>query len=149
MILNQNMRDLALKLVARFEGLRLEAYQDQVGVWTIGYGDTGPDIVQGVVWTQEQADASLAKRLDEFQGWMAPHITAQPTDEQMAAMTSLCYNIGIHGFLGSSVLRKFNEGDIQGAADSFLLWNKGGGRVLKGLDWRRHEERKIFLGTQS
>lgn len=149
MDLNQNMRDLALKLVARFEGLRLHAYQDQVGVWTIGYGCTGPDIGPGLVWTQEQADAELGRRLDEFQAQMVPHIAVQPTDEQMAAMTSLCYNIGINGFLKSTVLRKLNAGDPAGSADAFLLWNKAGGQVNKGLDWRRHEERKIFLGTQS
>jgi lysozyme len=60
-------------------------------------------------------------------------------------MLSLAYNIGPGAFSGSSVLKRFNQGDMQGAADAFLMWNKGGGKVLKGLTRRREAERELFL----
>jgi lysozyme len=143
--ITENAKVLATNLIKRFEGCRLQAYQDVVGVWTIGYGNTGPDIIQGITWTQDQADAELAKDVHDFMARLAKSLKVQPTDYQMAAMTSLCYNIGIDHFLGSTLLRRFNSGDIKAAAAAFLSWKFAGGQVDKGLLWRREQEQHTFL----
>lgn len=136
-----------IALIKRNEGCRLEAYQDSVGVWTIGYGHTGPEVVRGLMWTQAQADNCLLLDLDKFQNGvddlLAGH--ADTSDNEFGAMVSLAYNIGLGNFAHSSVLRFHNSGDKPAAADAFLMWNKAGGEVLEGLDRRRREERTLYL----
>ena len=135
------------ELIQRNEGLRLDAYQDSVGVWTIGYGHTGPEVVPGLRITQEQADQWFAERLaDEFEPGVEAAIGDAPTTQaQFDAMVSLAYNIGIVAFARSSVAASHRRGDNAKAADDFLMWNKAGGQVLAGLVRRRGEERKLYL----
>ena len=132
-------------LIKHNEGCRLEAYQDSVGVWTIGYGHTGSDVTEGLSVTQDEAEALLRQDLEKFQDGVDATIGADTSDNQYGAMVSLAFNIGLGNFRGSSVLRNHNAGDHQAAADAFLLWNKAGGRVLPGLDRRRREERALYL----
>ena len=137
---------MSLDLVRRFEGCRLRAYRDVAGVWTIGWGET-LDVEEGMVWSQEQADVALALRVAQFlvavlQRCPALHL-ASPS--RVAACVSLAYNIGVGAFGASSVSRKTMRQDFQGAADSFLLWNKAGGRVIAGLVRRRDAERAMYL----
>lgn len=128
----------------------LTAYQDIAGVWTIGYGHTGPDVHEGLTWTIGDALAALADDvapvLAAVVGWNARHPWGRG---QVVAMVSLAYNIGLGGFHGSSVLRYHNAGDFRAAADSFLLWDKahidGTLRVVPGLLNRRHIERREYL----
>lgn len=138
-----------LDLIKRWEGCRLKAYQDSVGVWTIGYGLTSSagivPVTAGMTITQRQADAYLEQALVKYETAVTKSITRRPTQAQFDAMTSLCYNIGPGAFSGSTLVRRFNSGDIPGAADAFLMWNKAGGRVLKGLENRRKDERAMFL----
>lgn len=139
-----------LDLIKVFEGFRSAAYIDPVGVLTIGYGTTaaaGVGIVPqlGMRITEAQAEAYLARALDKFGAQIRPHITAPINENEWAAFMSLAYNIGPGAFAKSSALRKFNEGDKRGAANAILLWNKAGGRVMKGLDRRRAAERALFL----
>lgn len=135
--------------IARFEGCRLVAYQDDVGVWTVGYGET-LGVAEGMVWTQEQADAQLERRAFYFlmQAYAScPSLKTEP-DDRVVACVSLEYNIGRAAFAASSVNRKTRRKDYTGAASSFMLWNKAGGRVDKGLTYRRGEERKIYESAQ-
>lgn len=136
-----------LDLIKRNEGCKLDAYQDSVGVWTIGYGHTGPDVAEGLVITQERAEELLRQDLGKFQDGVDDAIaeTADTSDNQYGAMVSLAFNIGLGHFGTSSVLRDHNAGNHQAAADAFLMWNKAGGQVLRGLDRRRHEERTLYL----
>lgn len=131
------------------EGLRLVAYLDSVGVWTIGYGDTGPDVVKGLTITKVQAEERLRKRLREFEGYINRAVKVKLTQNQFDALVSLVYNIGPTNFNASTLLRKLNASDYVGAADQFLVWNKGrvDGKlvVINGLTNRRHEERELFL----
>ena len=131
------------------EGLRLVAYLDSVGVWTIGYGDTGPDVVKGLTITKVQAEERLRKRLREFEGYVNRAVKVKLTQNQFDALVSLVYNIGPTNFNASTLLRKLNASDYVGAADQFLVWNKGrvDGKlvVINGLTNRRHEERELFL----
>jgi len=139
-----------VELVKSFEGLRLQAYQDSVGVWTIGYGTTaaaGVGIVPkaGMKITEAQAEEYLRLGLEKFARQIEPGIKVSVTDNQFGAMVSLAYNIGPGAFLKSTLLRKLNAGDELGAAQQFAVWNKAGGKVLNGLVRRREAERRLFL----
>lgn len=138
------INNAGLSLIKNFEGCRLQAYQDAVGVWTIGFGHTG-GVYAGQTITQDQADALLEQDLHYFEVGVNSRVARNATPNQFAAMVSLAYNIGIYAFGGSSVLRNFNAGEINAAADSFLLWNKADGDVLEGLVRRRTAERALFL----
>lgn len=137
---------IALPLLKQFEGCRLESYQDIVGVWTIGYGETlgiGP----GMTWTQAQADQRLLARLQTFLARVVgacPQL-AQESPSRQAAALSLAYNVGSTAFAGSTVCRMIKARNYQAAADAFLLWNKAGGQVVQGLVNRRSAERQLFL----
>jgi len=109
-------------LLKEFEGLVLTAYQDVGGVWTIGWGHTGPDVHQGLVWTHAQADAQLAIDLALFEASVWSDLSRIPTQGQYDAMVDFAYNIGINAFGQSTMLRKFNAGDLEGAAKEFGRW---------------------------
>lgn len=139
----------AVALIKKWEGCRLEAYPDPGtggAPWTIGYGATGPGIVKGVRWTQRQAEERLAVDVDRFLKGVRSVLKKPASDAQLGAMTSLAYNIGVSAFANSTLLRKFNTGDVGGAAAEFPRWNKAGGKVMKGLSNRRADERKVFEG---
>lgn len=142
------INDAGVRLVQEFEGCKLEAYPDP-GTggkpWTIGWGSTGPDIGPGTVWTQEEADARFLDDLTEFGDGVDRLVRVPLTDNQFAALAAFAYNVGLGALAGSTLLRKLNAGDYQGAADQLPRWNKGGGRVLPGLVRRRAAERDLFL----
>lgn len=137
---------LALNLVRRFEGCRLRSYQDVVGIWTIGWGET-LDVAEGMVWSQQQADTALERRVAQFLLGVlkrCPPLHLAPP-QRTAACVSLAYNIGLGAFGASSVCRNTIRQDYLGAADSFLLWDKAGGRKVTGLTRRREAERAVYL----
>lgn len=138
-----------LDLIKRWEGCKLTAYQDSVGVWTIGYGVTssagfGP-ITKGMKIAQAEAGRWLVEGLRKYEAVVLKALGRVPTQNQFDAMASLCWNIGPGNFAKSSVVRRLNEGDITGAGNAFRLWNKAGGKVLRGLEARREAERALFL----
>jgi lysozyme len=140
----------AMALIRQFEGCRLEAYPDPGtggAPWTIGWGSTGPGIRPGVRWTQAQADDRLARDVARFMDGVAAAITySRPRPNEIGAMTSLAYNIGIEAFRASTLLREYNAGDKTAAAAQFMRWNRAGGRVMAGLTKRRASERAVFEG---
>lgn len=138
----------AISLIKRWEGCKLEAYPDPGtggDPWTIGYGATGQGIAKGVKWTQAQADERLAQDVTRFLKGVQSAVKKPATDAQIGAMTSLAYNIGAKAFANSTLLRKFNAGDIAGSSAEFLKWVRANGRVMKGLVARRNAERDVFL----
>lgn len=144
---------IAIDLIAEFEGFRAHAYLCPAGVWTVGYGTTsinGRPVDRTDVLTEPEAMRRLRFDVDQFAKKIGPALKVEPTHTQFAAMLSLAYNIGPVAFRRSSVLRRFNQGDIDGAAEAFLMWNKAtvNGRkvVMRGLALRRERERSIFLG---
>ncbi len=144
--INQDTRDL----IKRFEGLRLTAYHCSAGVVTIGYGYTnragfGPGVKLGDVWSEAQADAMLAAGLSRCADQVLALLTRAPTDNQFGAMVSLAYNIGISAFRKSTCLKRFNAGDIEGAAEALTWFNQADGKVLQGLVRRREAESDLFL----
>lgn len=139
--------DIARSLIHKWEGCRLTAYPDPAtggDPWTIGYGATGPDITEGTVWTQQQADDDLEARLDTLLHAVQWPATATPN--QIGACLSFAYNEGLHAFLSSTLFRYFKQGIIQGAADQFPAWNIANHQVMEGLVHRRADERRVFLG---
>lgn len=129
------------KFLENEEGCILHAYQDSVGVWTIGYGNTGADVRPDLVWTQAQADDALTTRLaNEFEPAVNTCKIALE-QSQYDACVSLCYNIGTGGFLGSDVLRQLNAGNTNRAAASFLHWV-----TPSELTGRRYREVSRFMG---
>lgn len=139
-------------MIASFEGFRAEAYQDVVGVWTIGFGETwlgARRVAKGDVLNRAEAADRLRMRLDRD---FAPAVVAACgaglaglTQAQFDACCSLAYNIGTAGFTGSTVARLIRAGDLARAADAFRMWTKAKGRVLPVLVARRSAERRIFL----
>jgi len=134
-----------LRLLKAFEGLRLRAYQDSVGVWTIGYGTTS-GVRPGMVITEAQAEDLLKRDLNRFERAVNDLVTVPLTDDQFSALVTFAYNVGEGALADSTLLRLLNQGDYRGAADQLLRWDKAGGQALAGLTRRRRAERALFLG---
>lgn len=132
-------------LLKEFEGCKLEAYQDVAGVWTIGYGHTGPAVKQGLRWSLERAENQLLADVATFAAGVAGACTEDPNDNQLAAMVCLAFNIGFGAFRKSSVLRLHNQAKFAEAASAFSMWNKAGGQVRAGLTRRRAAEAMLYL----
>ncbi len=138
------MNDAGIDLLKDFEGFRERAYLDVVGIPTIGYGFT-QGVKLGDHMTQAEGQERLKAELAEFEGGVTAACSRQPSENQLAALVCLAYNIGINAFRKSTVLRLHNAGDFSGAADAFRLWCKAGGRVVTGLVNRREAERALYL----
>lgn len=148
--------DAGIELIKSFEALRLNAYQDSVGVWTIGWGHTG-GVKRGDHISRETAEELFRDDLDEFEAIVEDAVTVDLTDNQFAALVSFAFNVGPgkknvkDGFVTlksgrpPTMLRLLNEGDYTRAADELLKWNRAGGKVLAGLTRRRKAERALFL----
>lgn len=140
--------DMAISLAKQFEGCSLGAYPDPVYGWrkaTVGFGATGPSITQGTVWTQQQADDDLMYRMKGIGTHIDSLVTVPLTDDQKGALADLIYNIGLHAFETSTLLRMLNGHNEQGAADQFLEWiSPDHPDVTAGLLKRRQAERALF-----
>ena len=138
-----------IALIKEFEGCKLTAYQDSVGVWTIGYGWTQPvdgkPIRAGMTIKQETAERLLKTGLVSYESDVSRLVKVGLTQGQFDALVSFTYNLGARSLSTSTLLRKLNAGDYAGASDEFLRWNKAGGKVLSGLTRRREAERALFL----
>ena len=138
-----------LALIKHFEGLRTTAYQDSVGVWTIGYGHTSmvgpPTVYPGMTITAAQAEAILQQDLEVFERGVSQALTITTRENQFSAMVSFAFNVGLNAYRGSTLLRKHNAGDFAGAAAEFPRWVYAGGEVLPGLVRRREAERTLYL----
>ncbi len=132
-------------LLKYFEGCELEAYQDSVGVWTIGYGHT-KGVHEGMVITQEQAEQMLLDELKEYEGYVEDMVEVELTQEQFDALVVWVYNLGPTNFKNSTLLKRINEGNFEDVPYQMKRWNKAGGKVLLGLERRREAEAKMFQG---
>lgn len=132
-------------LVMQWEGREYEAYKDVVGIWTICDGDT-QNVAPGQVASEAECDDRLERQLIAHAEPVlicTPGLRDHPY--QLAAASSLAYNIGVSAYCRSSVDRRFDAGDLAGGCNAFLMWNKAGGREIKGLTNRRKAEREICL----
>lgn len=133
-----------LNLTKSFEGCELNAYQDSAGVWSIGYGHTGPEVASGLAWTQAQADEALIADTAWAVSVVNKLVTCQINQNQFDALVDFTYNCGSGNFRGSTLLRMVNAGNFAAAAAQFNLWVHAGGQVVDGLVRRRLAERYLF-----
>lgn len=131
-----------------FEKCRLRAYlPTNRDVWTIGWGHTGPEVHDGLEWTQEAADAAFEADVERFaRGVGMAAGSATQSQHQFDALVSLAFNIGMVAFRNSTLLRKHKSHDYAGAGEEFLRWNHQAGKVLAGLTRRRKAERRMYTG---
>ena len=138
-----------INLIKQFEGCRLTAYQDSVGVWTIGYGWTQPvdgkPVGKGMTITQQKADDLLKQGVVQYENGVNSLVKVQLNQNQFDALVDFAYNLGVNALRGSTLLKKLNTGDYAGAANEFTKWNKAGGKELAGLMRRREAEKSLFL----
>lgn len=140
-----NTSQKGVDLIKASEGLELKAYKDSVGVVTIGYGHTGPDVFMGQVITAAQAEAILKADLMKFEKGIAELVKVPLNPNQHAALVSFSFNLGLGNLRSSTLLRKLNSMDYAGAASEFERWNRAGGKILAGLTKRRLAEKALFL----
>ncbi|WP_254493835.1 lysozyme [Bartonella sp. B1099] len=137
-----------LALIKQWEGLRLNAYKDAIGVWTIGYGHTNsagkPFVRKGMTITEKQAEELLCKDLRQFENAVERTVTVSLTDEQFAALVSFCYNVGTTAFCNSTLLKKLNQGEYEAVPAELQKWTKAGGKRLQGLVHRRVAEAGLW-----
>lgn len=127
------------ELIRRFEGCRLVAYLCPAGVWTCGFGSTGPDVRPGTVWTLDQATARMRKDAELF-AVGALKLCPLLQGDRLAALADFAYNLGLTRLKGSTLRRRVLAGDWDGACVELAKWTRGGGRVLPGLVIRRQAE---------
>ena len=134
------------EILKYFEGCKLTAYQDSVGVWTIGYGHT-KGVYDGMTITQDQAEQMLLSELEEYEGYIENMVTVPLTQNQFDALVVWVYNLGPTNFRNSTLLKELNSGDYTAAGKEITRWNKAGGKVLAGLVKRREAEAQLFSDT--
>ena len=132
---------ILLHLIKSFEGCRLVAYLCPAGVWTVGWGATGPGIGIGTKWSQEQADSRMTK--DAFKFWCialkaSPSLALHP--EVHEAISDFCFNLGGAKYRASTLKKRIDAEDFEGACVELMRWVHGGGRRLPGLVKRRAAE---------
>lgn len=144
--------EVAVPLIAKWEGLRTTAYLDTIAspaVWTVCYGET-KGVKQGDTYTSEQCKAMLTREVREYREDLHAYFTPvtqakRLTPERDAAYTSLAYNAGVRAIGRSTATRRLNAGDIKGGCAALGWWNKAGGRVVRGLVNRRADEVRLCM----
>ncbi len=139
------MNQTAAQFIKEREELRLGAYQDGGGVWTIGWGATGPDIHSGTIWTLGQAEARLEADLARFTAAVHRYVTVPLSERQEAALISLSFNVGEHALAGTRCLAHINAREWIPAAKEIPDFDHDGGKEVKGLLIRRYLEAAMFL----
>lgn len=142
-----NISDAGIELIKKFEGCRLTAYLDSVGILTIGYGHTGSLVVKGLVISQAEADELLRTDVQIAERCIDAAVTVPLTQAEFDALCSFVFNLGCGAFKGSTLLKKLNASDYDGAGEEFKRWDKAGGEVLAGLTRRRFAEAELFEST--
>ena len=137
------MSRVGIELIKQFEGCRLKAYKDAVGVWTIGYGHT-VDVKEGIEISQHQAEVILEVDLREYEGYINKYVQVPLTQNQFDALVSWVYNLGVGNLRSSTMLRVLNEGKYSEVSYQIKRRNKAGGKVLRGLIRRREAEADLF-----
>jgi lysozyme len=157
-VLNKTMEisDKGIEFIKKEEGLRLAAYLDSVGIWTIGYGHTG-GVIPGSSISREHAEYLLREDIRGFEKIINHEVKVPLNQNQFDALVSFIFNVGpgrkgvksglitLKDGRPSTLLRCLNNGQYRDAANAFNSWVYAGGVVLKGLVNRRERERSLFL----
>ena len=129
--------------VKKWEGCRLEAYKCSAGVPTIGWGHTD-GVKEGDTICLRKAEKYLLDDLCKFQNGLAELVNVKVTECQFIALMSFVFNIGLGAFKSSTLRKKVNAEDFEGATAEFGRWIHAGGKVVQGLVNRRKEEAEFF-----
>lgn len=135
--------DAGVAMIQQFEGVRLVAYHDSVGIPTIGYGHIR-DVKMGDTCSPEQAVAWLREDLGQAEDCVNKAVKVPIEQNQFDALCSFVFNLGCGALNSSTLLHKLNERDYDGAAQEFGHWNHAGGQVVAGLTRRRTAEAERF-----
>ena len=138
---------IALVVIAHFEGVRYEPYRDVAGVLTVCYGHTGNDIIQGKTYTQQECDELLQKDFIRTQQQVDILVKVPVDDKTKASLYSFAFNVGTTAFARSTLLKKLNAGDQNGACEEMRRWVYAGGKVCRGLGSRREAESALCNGS--
>jgi lysozyme len=144
------LKNFAIDLIKQFEGLRLNAYQDTGGVWTIGYGTTiypnGQPVKPGDTITSVQAEMFFRNDLEKFAQGVSDLITSNVNNNQFSALLSLAYNIGLNAFKNSTLLRLVNENpNNTEIREQFMRWVYVQNNIVQGLFNRRSQEANLYF----
>ena len=155
--------DAAIRMIKHHEGVRLRPYRCPALLWTTAVGhvidpshaavkyEDRKNLPIPAGWdrslTMDGVDAILAQDLGRFERGVARLCPASVNHQgQFDALVSFSFNVGLGALQRSSIRMRYNRGDVEGAADAFLMWTKAAGKVLTGLVKRRNDERVMFLG---
>lgn len=133
-------------LIAHFESCKLKSYQDERGIWTVGYGHTGPEVGYGQMITRSRAEALLVQDLAEAEAAVNGAVKVPLLQHQFDALVSLTFNIGAGAFRSSTLLRVLNAGRYGEVDEQQARWIHAGGHVSAGLVKRRTAEIAMFAG---
>lgn len=135
-------------IIKRFEGLRLRAYPCPSGVWTVGYGHTGPDVRRSTRITEARAEELLSQDIFVVRAALVIHVDVPLTENQRAALISFVFNVGAGNLAASTLLRKLNAGDYDAVPGELRRWVygtvKGKKAKLAGLVARREAEAELW-----
>lgn len=137
-----------INVIKKFEGCKLRTYPDTGGIPTIGYGHTGTDVHSGQCISQQEANNLFRKDVERFEKAVNTEVKVPLSQNQFDALVSFAFNVGQGNLHSSTLLKKLNHSDYQGAAQEFPRWCKDSqGHELLGLKRRREAEKKLFLKT--
>ena len=139
-----------IPIIKKFEGLRLTSYLCPAGAWTIGYGSTfyenGSKVQEGEKITIDRADGLLINTVHLFEKSVKGLVKSSINENQLGALTSFAFNLGVGNFKASTLLKKVNKNPSDPMIrDEFMKWNKAGGKVLNGLTRRREAEANLYF----
>jgi len=134
-----------IELLKKFEGCKLEAYQDSVGVWTIGYGHT-KGVYKGMTISQDDAEEMLEEEMEEYEGYIEEYVEVPLSQNEFDALVCWVYNLGPTNLRNSTLLMVLNQSKFDEVPEQIKRWNKAGGEILKGLVRRREAEALLFEG---
>ena len=139
-----------ITIIKKFEGLRLTSYLCPAGAWTIGYGSTfyenGSKVQEGEKITIDRADGLLINTVHLFEKSVKGLVKSSINENQLGALTSFAFNLGVGNFKASTLLKKVNKNPSDPMIrDEFMKWNKAGGKVLNGLTMRRGAEASLYF----
>lgn len=144
-----NISEKGVEALKKFEGVRTKAYQCSAGKWTIGIGHVGPEVSAGTVWDMTQVNNAFCKDIQRFEHEVNRLVTLKIDQAKYDALVSFCYNLGGANLKQSTLLKKLNIGDIEGAAAEFPKWDnvRVNGKLTPdaGLRRRRLAEQSMFL----
>jgi len=137
---------VGVDLIKQFEGFRTKSYLCPAGVWTIGYGHTGPDVKEGMEVKASRAEYLLKQDLIRFEDTINKNVTIKLEQNQFDALVAFAFNVGVSAFTSSTLIRRLNSGEdpCTVAKAELPRWDKANGKPLEGLKRRRSAEVELF-----